>query len=506
MKEQIAKSAFWIVWSRGGVQLLSFLSTLLIARWLSPSDYGVMALVGIWTGTIWMVADMGLGWAIVQFPDVHEDELDSCFWLTLLTTGSAYVLLYALAPTIASWFDSPQLSNVMRVSSAPLLLCAVGLVPGAMLTKQLQLDKGAQAEIISALVSMPVMLGLAWNGAGVWALVLGGITQAVVRTIAVLTFHPWWPRFHFTWRRIPEMLRYSVCGLSANLGWSVYSQIDGMIVGKLINEQTLGLYSMAKQLAIMPVTKISVVVNQLASPVMARLQQDQERLRASFLRVVRLVTCVTLPVCVGLALIAGDLIPVVLSDKWIGVTPLFQVFCIYALTHSVEVLLPPVLFARYRSGFLLKWTLALLVVMPGPFMAGTFWGGAFGAAVVLVVVYPLAMVWMVREALKELNLGAKELLRHLRPIALPTGLMALSIVMVQWALPSVGVSRHLILLVVTTIVGAAVYVSAVSLMRRPLAKEIWEVLQWIFGRKRTVRLSDVASGQEPEMVKSCGLG
>ena len=105
MNEQIAKSAFWIVWSRGGVQLLSFLNTLLIARWLSPSDYGLMALAGIWTGIIGMVADMGLGWAIVQFQDVQDDELDSCFWMTLFTTGAAYVLLYVLAPTIiARWF------------------------------------------------------------------------------------------------------------------------------------------------------------------------------------------------------------------------------------------------------------------------------------------------------------------------------------------------------------------------------------------------------------------
>jgi hypothetical protein len=237
-----------------------------------------------------MVADMGLGWAIVQFQDVHEDELDSCFWVTLFTTGIAYVLLYVLAPIIARWFDSPQLSDVMRFASAPLLFCAVGLVPGAMLVKHLQLDKTAQADFISTLVSMPVMLVLAWNGAGVWALVFGGITQAVVRTVAVITFYPWWAPFHFTWRRI-----------SANLGWSLYS------LGSM-----------------------------------------------------------------------------------------------------------------------------------GPSVCGIF--------------------------------------------------------------------TALIVLAVTTIVGAVVYVSAVSLMRRPLAKEIWEVLQWILGRKRTVRLSDVAAGQEGDMVKDFGLG
>jgi teichuronic acid exporter len=205
------------------------------------------------------------------------------------------------------------------------------------------------------------------------------------------------------------------------------------------------------------------------------------------------VTCLTLPLCVGLALVADDLIPVVLGEKWMEVTPLFQVFCLYALTHSVEVLLPPVLLARYRSGFLLKWTVALLVVMPGPFVAGALWRGAFGAAVALVLVYPWAMVWMAREALKELGLSAKELFRQLRPIAVPTGLMALSVVMVQWGLPTLELMQPLLRLVVASTIGAVVYVSAVSLMRRPLANEIWEVLGWILRRKQTVGLSDLAS-------------
>ena len=495
MREQIAKSAFWIVWSRGGVQVLSFLSTLLIARWLSPADYGVMALVGIWTGTIAMVVDMGLGWAIVQFQDVQEDEIESCFWVTLFTTGIAYMSLYMFAPAIARWFNSPQLLDVMRVASAPLLLCTLGLVPGAMLLKNLQLDKMAQADIISTIVGLPVTLMLAWNGAGLWALVFGGIAQAVVRTVVVVKFYPWWPRFHFTWRRMPEMLRYSLYGLSANLGWSVYSQIDSIIVGKLIDDQTLGVYSMAKQLAIMPVTKISVVVNQLASPVMARLQQDQERLRASFLRLIRLVTCVTLPLCVGSALVANDLILVALGDRWAAVVPLFQVFCMYALTHSVEVFLPPVLLARYRSGFLLKWTVALLIVMPGPFVAGAQWYGANGVAFTLVFIYPVAMVWMAREALHELNLSAKELLRQLSPVAMPTMAMAITVTSVQWCLPTGGFGQHLLRLIASAISGMAVYALAVSLRRRPLAEEIWEVMGWILRRKQTVGISNLEPDQ-----------
>jgi O-antigen/teichoic acid export membrane protein len=495
MKDQIAKSAFWIVWSRGGVQVLSFISTVLVARWLSPSDYGVMALVGIWTGTIAMVADMGLGWAIVQFEDVQEGELQSCFWLTLLTTGVAYVSLYAFAPAIAGWFDSPQLADVLRVSSVTLLLFAFRLVPDAMIRKRLQLDKIAQADIIAAAAGMPVMLSLAWNGAGVWALVFGGLVQACVGSVALIAFFPWWPRWQFSGGRIPAMLRYSVSAIGSSLGWSVYSQIDSIIVGKLTNEQTLGIYAMAKQLAIMPVTKISAVVNQLAGPVMARLQHDQERLRASFLRIVRLVTCLTLPLCVGLALVADDLISVVLGDKWAPAVPLFQVFCLYALTHSVEVLLPPVLFARYRSGFMLKWTAALLVVMPGPFVAGAQWDGAMGVALALVLIYPLAMVWMAREALKELSLSAKELLRQFSPLAIPSIVMALAVIGIQWSLQTDEFGAHLVRLMAASSVGALVYVVAVSVMRRSLAHEVWEVVGWVLRPRQGAGLSTLVSRQ-----------
>jgi O-antigen/teichoic acid export membrane protein len=479
MKERIAKSAFWLVWSRGGVQVLSFISTLLVARWLSPGDYGLMALVGIWTGTITMVADMGLGWAIVQFEDVQEGELHSCFWLTLMTTGVAYLSLYALAPTIAGWFDSAQLTDVMRVTSATILLFAFRLVPDAMLRKRLELDKIAKAEIISAVASIPVMLILAWNGAGVWALVFGSLVQAIVVSVALIAFASWWPRWQFSRGRIPAMLRFSVSAIGANLGWSVYSQLDSLIVGKLTNEQTLGIYAMAKQLAILPVTKISAVVNQLAGPVMARLQHDQERLRTSFLRLVRLVTCVTLPLCVGLGLVANDLILVALGDKWAAVVALFQVFCIYALTHSVEVLLPPVLFARYRSGFMLKWTMVLLVVMPAPFVVGGQRNGAMGVALALVFIYPMAMGWMVREALKELNLSPKELLRQLSPVAIPSGLMAIAVTSVQWGLPANGFGPHLARLMAAACVGIIVYVGAVLIMRRSLADEVWEVAGWV---------------------------
>src|SRR5438128_4545612 len=171
MRDRIAKSLFWVVWSRGAVQLLSFLSTLVVARLLDPSDYGLMALIGSWTYAIATIAELGLGFALVQFPDLEERELNTCFWLVAGTTGVGYVTLYASAPAVATWFGIERLTDVLRVAGLSLPLMALRTVPDALLRKHLELDRISQSETAAVVVTVPVVVGLAWSGAGVWALV-----------------------------------------------------------------------------------------------------------------------------------------------------------------------------------------------------------------------------------------------------------------------------------------------------------------------------------------------
>jgi O-antigen/teichoic acid export membrane protein len=486
MKEQIAKSVFWMVWSRGGIQFLSFVSTLVVARLLSPSDYGLMALAGIWTGTIAMLAEMGLGAAIIQFRDVDERELNACFWLTLSVTSLGYCALYAAAPSIAAWFGSPRLSQVLRIAGLSLPLMAVRLVPDALLRKELKLDKIARAEILSATVIIPVMLGLAWSGAGVWALVTGTLLQALAQDAVIIWFQPWKPGLRIGSTRLREIIRYSGATLGARLGWALYAQMDTVILGKLAGEQVLGFYSIAKQLAILPVTKISVVVNEIASPVMAQLQADPGLLSRSFLRVLRLVACLTVPLCFGMALVSDDLIRVLLAEKWIPVIPLFQVFCAFALMHSFEVLLPPVLLARYRAAFLFWWTVSLLLVMPIAFWLGAMWLGALGVALAQLAVYPFLMLPMIREAFGELRLTWRAVVKQVLPVTGPAAMMVVAVVSVLWALPDSDVVDRMIRLTVGSGVGAVAYGFGVFWRGGGIVNEIREVTGWLFGRGRVL--------------------
>ena len=496
MKDRIVKSVFWIVWSRGAVQVLSFLSTLVVARLLSPADYGLMALAGMWTFVISLVAELGLGAAVVQFRDVEECEVNTCFWLTMSMAGTGYLALYAAAPALAAWFVNPMLSDVLRVAGLSLPLIAVRIIPDSLLRRRLQLDKVSKAEIASAAVTIPVVLGMAWYGAGVWALVAGAVVMPLVQSVVSFWFVRWWPGLRIGSRRLNELLRYSLATLGSRLGWAAYQQLDMFLVGKLSGEVVLGFYSMAKLLANLPSERISVAVLQLASPVLAGLQADRTAMRTSFLRGLRLVASLTVPLCLGMGLVADDLVYVALGDKWIPVVPLLQVLCLAGLIRSLDVLLPPVLFARYRATFMVWWTGGVLLTMTFVFWAGAAWMGALGVALGWLVVYPFITAWMAREGLRELEMGWKTLWDQLRPVAGAALVMAGCVLVVHWGMPDSDFVHRFMRLAVASGLGALVYGLGMLWWARPLVREMAEVTGWILRWSR--RASSDVQGLAPD--------
>ena len=497
MKDRIARSLFWVVWSRGAVQLISLLSTLVVARLLTPADYGLMALAGVWTYAIALIGDLGLGAAIVQFRDLDERELNACFWLVVGMAGIGYLALYTSAPAIASWFASPLLADVLRVAGVSLLLISLRIVPDSLLRKRLALDRVSQAEVASMLATMPVVLGMAWAGAGVWALVAGALVMPLVQGVVSFWLVRWWPGLQVGSRRLREILRYSLAALGARVGWVVYQQLDAVVLGKVFGEVVLGLYSMAKLLGTLPVDKISVLANQLALPIMAGLQADRGAMRASFLRGLRLVACLTVPLCVGLALMADDFVHLVLAEKWGPMVPLLRVLCVLGLIRSLDVLLPPVLFARYRAAFLFWWTGLLLLVMPFAFWAGAVWMGALGVALTWVVVYPIIMAWMAREALREIEISWTVILDQLRPVIVATLIMVAVVMIVRSTVTPADFGGRLVRLVVAAIAGGAAYAAGIVLQGGVLVDEISEVVGGLalpFLRRPAAPLGDRGAG------------
>ena len=480
MKDRIAKSIFWIVWSKGAIQLISGLSTILVARWLSPRDYGLMAMAGIWTNAMVFLSELGLGPALVQFRNLDKGELNACFWLTTVFGTVGYFILFCFAPAISDWFGSPELSPVLRVAGIALPLIALRVVPDSLLRKQLALDKISQAHTAASLATIIVVISMAWKGWGVWALVAGTLIQPLVHNTVIFWFVRWWPGIQIRGKRLTAVLRYSSTTLGGRLCWSAYSQADALILGKLSGDAILGLYSFAKDLALLPATKISVVVNQLAFPIMAELQDDPARIRLSLMRGLRLVSSICFPMSFGMALVAEDLFQSILTEKWLTAVPIFQVLCLYACLKSIDVLLPPVLLARYRPQFLLGYTMVLLIVMSVAFWVGASWWGGIGLALTWVVIYPMVLMVMVRAVLKEIDMEWYELLRQIAFPLLASVVMGCVVLTTQLVMGIMGVDEHMTKLISASFFGALSYGVCLFLLGGTLVEELKEISKWVF--------------------------
>src|SRR5271165_5150266 len=483
LRGRVARSIFWITWSRGVLQLLTFATSLLVARILVPADYGVMALAGFWTGMAGILADMGLGSAIIQFRNLEKREIDTCFWITMTVAILCCVVLCLSAPGIARWFAVPRLAAVLPVLSLVLPLAASRVVPDSLLRQRLALDRVSQAEVISSVVTLPLTVGCALAGLGVWALVIGSLANPAVRTVATFAFAPWYPGLRIGGSRVKEVIHFSLATLGVKTMWALREWGNTLVIGKVTGQvDTVGLYSMAEEIALLPATKISTAVNMLSSPVMAELQTDIAAMRAAFFRAVRLTAAIALPASAGMALVAEDMVAVLLGPKWLPAVPVLRLLCLYAAVRAVDVLLPPVLFARRRQRFLLWYFLALLLAVPSAAALGARWAGAPGAVMLLTPVYCGLVTIVTREALAELNGSFSELWSETWPILAATAAMAAFVLLLREITFAEHTESPLIELILLSVTGAATYLGALFALGRTVIGEGIEVVSWILRR------------------------
>jgi teichuronic acid exporter len=486
--ERVIRSIIYLLSSRAILPVLSVMSAIVVARWLNPQDYAVMALAGIVLVMVGLVCELGLGAAIIQFQDVSETELNTAFWLMLGSVSLAYVILYAAAPFIARFFATPQLACVLRVLGLPAMLAVLRIVPESLLLKQLHLDRLAIAEVVAALVAIPPMMVLAWSGAGVWALVGGSATTGLVQCSLLFALSGWRPGRLVGSRRLGPFFRYSGAVLGSRLLWAIYSASDRAVLGRLADDASLGFYAMARQIALLPVEKVSLMVNQLTGPILAEVQGDINAMRRCLLRSLRIVAWITLPMCTGALLVAEDAIRFVLTEKWTPAAPIVQVLCLYAGVRSLAILFPPVLMAAYRTDFLVRYNLAMAVVMPLGFFGGAWWGGV-GVAAVWAIIHPIGAMVMASVTLRQLQMSWRALATELRRPLLATALMAVATVSAAHAAPALG-ARGGWTLLFAVLVGVTAYGAALWWFAGPELQEVAMVLRAPLSR--TIRWPDSA--------------
>lgn len=316
LSRSVATSLRWSVAAKGFGQVLSWVMTLIVVRLLAPSDYGLAAMANVVIGLLAMVAELGFGASLIQAQSIERRQASGVLGAATVVNIAIAATLVLAAPAIAIFFHDPRLTTIIAVSAIQLPLAVVGLIPDAVLRRDLRFREIALAGVGSGLVGSGVTLVLAFQGAGVWALVIGAVVIVGVRGLLVQMFAPYRVLPTFRVEGIAEFVAFGSQVTGIRILWYAFSQADVLIAGRLLGPQILGIYTVAVHLATLPMQRIGSIVNDVAFPAFARIQSDQEAVATNVKRGIRLMSTLAFPMLWGVACVAPEMVRLILGSKW----------------------------------------------------------------------------------------------------------------------------------------------------------------------------------------------
>jgi len=471
LRNEVLHSLKWLAGARFAGQLIAWAITLVVIRILKPSDYGLMAIAQVLIGFATLFQELGLYSAMVQKRDLSERHVEQAFGILIVANLAIYALVFAIAPLLAHFFGDPRLTNIVRVMGIQFPLASVGVVQDAMLSRSMRFKQKSLANLANVLGNGFVTLGFALAGAGVWALVFGSLAGAVIRPIALTVAARHWCRPRFSREGMTEMLHFGGQVTTNRLLWYVYSNSDVFIIGKILGKELLGFYSIAMQLASLPMQKVVEMLDQVGFAAFSSVQHDMAAIRSHFLKAIRMLSFLSFPIFWGISCISPDLVTVVLGHRWeraiIPLQLLSLVMPIRMIGHGTG---SPLL-AIGKPQIATMNTLQALVIMLPAFFIGTYFGGLIGASLAWVIGYPILVVARLRYSLPPLGLTKLSYFEAMVGPAISGAIMYLAVILVRQTIttPYLGPKTGMILLI---IVGAIAYLSMMWLFWRRYFTEI----------------------------------
>ncbi len=471
------KAAAWYGATRLWGQLVSWAVTVLLARLLLPFDYGLFAITLSVLALIELLQEFGLGTALIQRQDVTRQQLNAVFWIVAVTSLFLTAATFAASGTISQIYGEPSLVWPLRLMCLTFLLNSLGLVPYSLLTKAINLRPRSLAEAYGTTAAALVALTLAYLGYGVGALVIGQVVRAVLLNVCLFFFAGWLPDMDVDFAGTRALLTFGVGIAGSHVMGTATTATTTFLIARLLTGTAVGLYAMAQGLTDAPTRLTAAILNQVSLPIFSKLQHDLVSLSASFLKMSKYLVMLTLPMQIGLALVAPDLIPLLLSSKWEAVTFPFQVLCLESSVLLVTLTCSPLLTARGRVSLLFKVAVCWFAGLTAATVAGIPFGLAGVMIARLTSIAPIRF-FMLMAALRELELSPAVYLRRLASPLCAVALMVLAVGLLQRS--RLLHAHRWELLVASIAAGAITYVVALLLLDRTLVTELRTLLRDLF--------------------------
>lgn len=470
LKKKTVKGVAWTSLDQVTSIGFGFVIGVILARLLSPSDYGLLAMIGVFNAIAFSFLDSGFSSALVRKPDLTEDDNTTAFCFNIMAGTVLFGIIWLIAPWVSRFYDKPILTPLLRAEGSLLVITAFKIVQNTQLTRALNFKAKMIIRVTSNVLGGVIGIIAAYKGLGVWALVVMHIAGALIGLVLLWIISPWRPRGRWNKASLHYLWGFGSKLLASGLLDTVYKNIYPIIIGKFYSAADLGQYTRAKQYAHMPAGTLTGVLQQVTFPVLSKIQDDIARLGESYRRMLRFTVFIVFPIMMGMAALAHPLVITLVTGKWAQCVPYLQVICFASMWYPVHAINLNLLQVKGRSDLFLRLEIIKkLIVTVAIFICVPF--GIMGICIGAVCTSLISLFINTYYTGKLIHVGFVRQMMDMTPTLLNAIAMGAVVYLVTMPLPTEWLK-----LLVGTPVGIVFYLAVAKIFRLPELQEALDIL------------------------------
>ena len=354
LKSKTVKGVVWSSIERFSTQGVQFLIMIIMARLLTPKDYGLIDMLAIFLAVAQSLIDSGFSQALIRKQDRTDVDNSTVFYFNIVVSSALYLILFIAAPFVADFYNQPELTSVMRVVCLGVILNSLAVVQRALLTVRIDFKTQAKASLSAAVISGCIGIVLAYCGFGVWSLVVQQLLNLSVNTLLLWIFSKWRPIAVFSWKSFHELFAFGSKMLASGLLDTLYRNIYPIVIGKLFSASSLGHYTRAHQFSEFPSSNVTGIIQRVTYPILCGIQDETERLAIVYRKFLKLSAFIIFPLMIGLSAVARPFIDIALGTQWGFCGQLLQIICFAMMWYPIHAINLNLLQVKGRSDLFLR--------------------------------------------------------------------------------------------------------------------------------------------------------
>lgn len=354
LKQKTVKGVLWSSLERFSVQGIQFIVMIIMARMLTPNDYGLVGMLAVFIAVSQSLVDSGFSQALIRKQDRTETDNSTVFYFNIIVGFILYGLLFALAPFIADFYNEPQLTVITRVIGLSVLFNSLVVVQRALLTIKIDFKTQAKAALTAAIISGILGIWMAASGYGVWSIVAQQLANLGINTLLLWILSHWRPSLTYSWKSFHELFGFGSKLMVSGLIDTIYRNIYLIVIGRVFSAADLGYYTRAHQFTDFPSSNVSGIIQRVTYPILCSIQNEDERLSDVYRRFLRLSAFIVFPLMMGLAAVAEPLVLALLKEQWLFAATLISIICFSMMWYPIHSINLNLLQVKGRSDLFLK--------------------------------------------------------------------------------------------------------------------------------------------------------